>query len=108
MAWFVNILIVRVRMSGLLASCLDQVDIIHRHIVRVRYRHFIIMFSVIINNLHRFQDKKISSGRLKFFVHLCRKLKVDIDQFVAILQDKSMEVSSRQSEVSTVCSNPAG
>ena len=84
-------------MKALLSSCLKQVEIIHRNIVRVRYSISIILFEV-INIICRFEDRKISAGRLKFFVNLCKKLKTDIDRFAAILSEARPEASRDQEQ----------
>ena len=69
-------------MTELLDSCFKQVDSIHRYIISARSRN--IHFRL-FNSMLRLQDTKISAGRLNFFINVCKKLKIDIDRFAALV-----------------------
>ena len=86
-------------MTGLLASCLKQVDIVYRNIVSVRCSSIMAEYSCNMMVMTRFQDSKISAGRLKFFVNLCNNLKIDIDKFTAIVEQNRLDTLDRLEQV---------
>ena len=86
-------------MTGLLASCLKQVDIIYRNIISVRCSSIIAKYSCNMMVMTRFQDSKISAGRLKFFVNLCKKLKIDIDKFIGIVEQNRVDTLDKMEQV---------
>ena len=90
---------IRVRMTGLLGSCLKQVDIVYRNIISVRCSSIMAKNSCNMMIMIRFQDSKISAGRLKFFVNLCTKLKIDIDKFMAIVDQNRVDTLDRLEQV---------
>ena len=55
-------------MTGLLASCLTQVNQLYKYFVSIR-----------------FKENKWTAGKLNFFRNLCEKLKHDIGEFAEIL-----------------------
>ena len=89
-------------MTGLLASCLKQVDIIYRNIISVRCSNIMAKYSCNNMIITRFQDSKISAGRLKFFVNLCKKLKIDIDKFMAIVDQNRIDTLDRMEQVTNI------
>ena len=89
-------------MTGLLASCLKQVDIIYRNIISVRCSNIMAKYSCNNMIIPRFQDSKISAGRLKFFVNLCKKLKIDIDKLSAIEEQNRVDTVDRMEQVTFI------
>ena len=55
-------------MTGLLSSCLIQVNQLYKYFVSIR-----------------FKENKWTAGKLNFFRNLCEKLKHDIGEFAEIL-----------------------
>ena len=86
-------------MTGLLASCLKQADIIYRNIISVRCSRIMAKYSCNMMVMTRFQDSKISAGRLKFFVNLCKKLKIDIDKFTVIVEQNRVDTLDKMEQV---------
>ena len=86
-------------MTGLLASCLKQVDIVYRNIISVRCSSIMAKYICNMMVMIRFQDNKISAGRIKFFVNLCTKLKIDIGKFMAIVDQNRVDTLDRLEQV---------
>ena len=57
------------------------------------------MYSFNMMIMFRFQDRQISAGRFKFFVNLCKKLKIDIDKFSAIMDQNRIDDLDKMEQV---------
>ena len=73
-------------MTGLLASCLTQADLLYKYLVSVRCVHYChIHLNLQSPCVTRFRDSKATFGKLQFFSHLCKKLHQDMEEFAEIL-----------------------
>ena len=73
-------------MTGLLTSILTQIDGIYQYLVSIRCCQAVKQtLNIFYLFLLRFRDSKTTFGKLRFFFHLCEKLKHDIGEFAEIL-----------------------
>ena len=49
--------------------------------------------------MFRLQDTKISAGRLNIFINICKKLKIDIDRFAALVDQYKTDTIDNMRQV---------
>ena len=49
--------------------------------------------------MFRLQDTKISAGRLNVFINICKKLKIDIDRFAALVDQYKTDIMDKIRQV---------
>jgi hypothetical protein len=57
------------------------------------------MFTLLLNCMFSLQDTKISAGRLNFFINVCKKLKIDIDRFAALVDQHKTDTMDNMRQV---------